>query len=631
MIPHFSQPARWLPANVLVALLLFIASSFAGILFGQDLNWDALNYHYYLPHLWLEGRFEQDLFAAGKQSYLNPVLYVPFYWLVELGASPWLVVVVLSLIQSATFFATYLLVSHLLRNKFSALFTALIFIVCLLSPLCFQLLGTTFTDLTIAGFQLLSLLLMLKAARSGSLYILFAAGVLMAAAAGFKYIYAVYCLALGIAVIAMLLMTGRSVLRGALACAAGGLSGFILVDGWWALILIDEFGNPVFPYFSGIFNSEYYYNFSYPIERFRKAGILEMLSFPFLVALPKSYYFSELISPDVRIAASVLLVVAAIIMVLIRRSPLRRVGLEAVLLSVFWVSAFSIWAWISGNGRYALVLWLTAPVISVLLAGRFLRESQLKVYWSIVLVVQVTVLVLAGNPRWSLIEWSDEWYPYEVPEELAAEPGLFLSAEKISYSFLAGKMHPESSFATAMGQVPFPVLVQPMNRLSSMAQRADGNIWGISVYSGENASGLFAAVQSKEGIFSRLGFMPIDDCHKVTANFETTGVDAPSLAVCRLVRSDDGGSRAQEQETRFAELFSRVATVCPALFRPLGMVPVKSGTTWQVDYPGTENILAYNNGSFIVRARRGMRWYKLADLDAITRMTDCPLASEQLY
>ena len=55
------------------------------LLAGKDLNWDLLNYHYYLPYEFLGGRLQQDFFAASAQSYLNPVGYLPFYLLVAAG------------------------------------------------------------------------------------------------------------------------------------------------------------------------------------------------------------------------------------------------------------------------------------------------------------------------------------------------------------------------------------------------------------------------------------------------------------------------------------------------------------------------------------------------------------------
>jgi len=37
---------------------------------GKDVNWDLLNYHYYLPYEWLHGRLQQDYFAASPADKL---------------------------------------------------------------------------------------------------------------------------------------------------------------------------------------------------------------------------------------------------------------------------------------------------------------------------------------------------------------------------------------------------------------------------------------------------------------------------------------------------------------------------------------------------------------------------------
>jgi hypothetical protein len=62
--------------------VLAVALNYA---FGKEMAWDLLNYHFYSGFSALHDRFEQDYFAAGMNSYLNPYAYVPFYALVKLG------------------------------------------------------------------------------------------------------------------------------------------------------------------------------------------------------------------------------------------------------------------------------------------------------------------------------------------------------------------------------------------------------------------------------------------------------------------------------------------------------------------------------------------------------------------
>src|SRR5439155_17697892 len=55
------------------------------VLAGKDVNWDLLNYHYYLPYERLHERLAQDYFAASGQSYLNSIGFLPFYAMLAAG------------------------------------------------------------------------------------------------------------------------------------------------------------------------------------------------------------------------------------------------------------------------------------------------------------------------------------------------------------------------------------------------------------------------------------------------------------------------------------------------------------------------------------------------------------------
>src|SRR5215207_6213113 len=75
---------RW-PALLLVAFLISccVLAAHAARKMGQDANWDLANYHYYTPYALLNGRLMVDGAASGIQTYLNPLPYLPYYFLVE--------------------------------------------------------------------------------------------------------------------------------------------------------------------------------------------------------------------------------------------------------------------------------------------------------------------------------------------------------------------------------------------------------------------------------------------------------------------------------------------------------------------------------------------------------------------
>ena len=70
---------------------------------GKDLNWDLLHYHYYAAYAFLENHLERDFFAASAQGYLNPIGFLPFYWMVSSGWHSAIVSIVLASAHAANF------------------------------------------------------------------------------------------------------------------------------------------------------------------------------------------------------------------------------------------------------------------------------------------------------------------------------------------------------------------------------------------------------------------------------------------------------------------------------------------------------------------------------------------------
>ncbi len=52
-------------------------------LLGKDMALDTLSYHLYAGFSAVNDRFAQDYFPAGPNSYFNPYVYVPLYYLVK--------------------------------------------------------------------------------------------------------------------------------------------------------------------------------------------------------------------------------------------------------------------------------------------------------------------------------------------------------------------------------------------------------------------------------------------------------------------------------------------------------------------------------------------------------------------
>ncbi len=68
--------------SVLLAFWM-AASGLYAVYLGKDMNYNLLNYHIYNPYAFLQGRIADDVAPAGIQTYLNPLMDVPFYLMVR--------------------------------------------------------------------------------------------------------------------------------------------------------------------------------------------------------------------------------------------------------------------------------------------------------------------------------------------------------------------------------------------------------------------------------------------------------------------------------------------------------------------------------------------------------------------
>ena len=155
---------------------------------GKDVNWDQLNYHYYLPYEWLGGRLAQDYFAASGQSYLNPVGYLPFYLMVSAGWHSVVVSAVLAAVHSLNLVLLYLIAWRLFaehpareRHVLCALAVAL----GASSAIFWATVGSSFIDPLLCVPMLAGLLLLLEPDPSRATRRALAAGLLFGAAAAY--------------------------------------------------------------------------------------------------------------------------------------------------------------------------------------------------------------------------------------------------------------------------------------------------------------------------------------------------------------------------------------------------------------------------------------------------------------
>lgn len=564
---------------------------------GKDVNWDLLNYHYYLPFQLLAGRIEQDFFAASAQSYLNPVGYLPFYLMVASGWHSVVVSIVLAAAHSLSIGLLYLIARRLFahlppgeQTEFSVLATAL----GAASGVYWMTVGGSFLDPLLVPPMLAGLLLLLReepgAGRRAAL-----AGVLFGTAAALKYSNAVYALAAFPLAIAM---------RGGFAFLIGAGAAVAVLAGPWLVLMLREFGNPVFPLFNGWFRSPHALEFNMINERFALRDPAALLAFPFRMAALGPRIYAENFAPDLRFAALVL-TLPGVAVLAARRSARAAAALRGPGWRVlaFFGCALALWLASSANARYGLIVLLLAGVCLARFVQLLLPARAGRVTLALLLVVQVGIGIVASPPRWFIsAEWSGRWLPYEVPERATREPALYLTVEILPMAVVAPFLHPASSLVNVRGQHSLPT---DSPRLKELLERHRGHVRTLGRFL-ELADGrpAEAQVRAYDARLLRFGLrVDTADCFAIpwrpddgdplsgVANRLAGGrksIEPLSVVSCGL-RGTTRDPADIERERNISALFDRIENACPRLFRGQKAVTEPLGSTgWSRNYTGLD-------------------------------------------
>jgi hypothetical protein len=571
---------------------------------GKDVNWDLLNYHYYLPFELLGGRLDQDFFAASAQSYLNPIGYLPFYVMVSSGWHSVAVSIVLAVAHSLSIAMLYLVAwkmfAHLARRERTVL-SCLATTLGVATAVFWTTVGGSFLDPLLVPPMLAGLLVLMDGERPVRRAAL--AGALFGAAAALKYSNAIFAVAALPLVLAMPGLSGASRLRASVGYMAGGALALGLLAGPWFALMMREFGNPVFPLMNAWFQSPHAPPVNMLSERFAPTDFAAALSLPFRMIVPDRALYAEIFAPDMRFAA---LLLGALVLpaAALSRSAASARALRASDWRVlaFFAAGAVLWMATSANGRYGMVLLLLAGVCLARIAERLLPAGTTRVALSVLLIVQFGTSVMASPSRWFIAApWSRHWLPYEVPERALRERALYLTLEVLPMAVVAPFVHPASAFVNFRGQHSLP---PDSPRLAALLERHRDRVRtlgrGLQLIDGRPHAD---QQQAYDATLLRIGYrVDTADCFTIpwrpddddllsrAANW-LAGAKAthePLSVVSCALRAATPDPADIENERRVSVLFDRIEKACPRLFRSQTAVTEPLGSGWSRLYSGLD-------------------------------------------
>ena len=421
----------------------------AYILQGQDSNWDLQNYHLYNTITLFEGSFKADIAPAGIQSYFNPLVSLPAYWIHRVAGNP---------IQS--FWAGLALASFqgicgpllfgIARTLLSAsrLIAFLIAAFGVTSPILLSEAGTSFADLTICVLQLSAVwigCLSLNTNKPIKLKMLALSWGVLGSACGIKFSAIFISPLLLMISLSSLYSRGKpnallnTLKQSAYAIVLPGLIGFVLFGWLWLNRSWADNGNPFFPLFSSLFGeSSILFCDSRVDTRFLPKNIGEFLLAPFREALPVPMQRSELAYRDLRPLLwvyggfiSLLGSLAIYLKAFITDSTNRLTGqpLGWVSFQIGILSSYLIWLQVAGIARYALTiqalsglsLWISLSMIADDLQSHKYRSDKLTTEHQfrrralpLVFTGLATICISSGIvPNWGRTNFAVSWNTLE--------------------------------------------------------------------------------------------------------------------------------------------------------------------------------------------------------------------------
>lgn len=390
--------------TILIGLLTL--SGIVSVLLGQDRSWDLANYHIYNVHAFLNGRIGYDITPCGIQSYFNPIIDFPYYFMSRyLNNYPKLVSFLQGQYYGLYLFIIYKLNILIFINK-SVEKKILIIISLLISATgCMVLLeiGTTFNDIQISTLILLALYILLKFlfdqdSKKRTLLIL-SAGILLGIATGLKLTAAIFSLSIFL-VTCCFLKKISSPLKSIFLLLIGQIIGFVIIDGYWMYLIYEHFKNPFFPYFNDIFKSPLITAESYKDIRLFPEKTIEWIFYPFYWPKSGNYTVFEFCFVDYRYC---FMYVSILILLFFKFIPIKiskTVNTEIskylepnkmLFLILFVFVSYLIWLKTFSVLRYALPLEALSGIIIVIL---LLHIKTLTKSTKLTIVISILILLL---------------------------------------------------------------------------------------------------------------------------------------------------------------------------------------------------------------------------------------------
>lgn len=450
--------------NIVIFLICIIFSVIISIILGFDGNWDLLNYHYYNGYAALNNRLNIDIMPSGIQSYFNPVLDIINYLILKNFKSfPFLMHFFSSLPYAGLIFILYLINKQLFSNISNNslknnLLISLSVIFGATECIILSEVGTCFYDINIAFLILISFYLLIKTINNENkkqiLKYICIAGFICGITCGLKYTGFIYSISLIIAFsLINCKLNIKTLLKYQLLYILFLIIGFLIINGYWLMLIYQKFGNPVFPMLNEVFKSDLYSirNFSDP--RFINKSFITKLFLPFFWNKNDGFLYYGLVCEfyffDLKHSLSYLSIIILSIITVFKVQKKQYINKNQIFLILFVILSYCLWVESTCILRYFTpILALNGSIIFLTLSLIFKNKKNLIFYIVCILTLIISYLFYY-HPNWERTNNINKIY---FPKINIPDNSIVLLYGK-PLSFIAVEQNPSIKFI----YMPFPV------------------------------------------------------------------------------------------------------------------------------------------------------------------------------
>ncbi|MEP9351325.1 hypothetical protein [Xanthobacter sp. KR7-225] len=383
---------------------------------GADANFDLRNYHLYNAFSFSNSRLDIDFLPVGIHSYINPLIDLPFY-IVYQTYGVFAAHILLIFYFSVFIFITFLFnmrVFDAIKQQYAPyyLFSFNFLPVCatLISISGAAAIGqaiTTMNEIQTATLVTSSLLFILPTndPHRQRLLALMLGGYLLGFAVGLKLTAMIYAIG---AVFTLFPWRGTlaGIWRWMAFCLGLGI-GAVSSGGYWSWTIYKKFGNPIYPFYDGVFKSPLGDGVNGGDLRFIPTTMLDYLIYPLHWAFQSGTQASELAVRDPRL---LLLLISSIVLISVHFF-IRPIARTLLFLIVFGIASYVVWLLRFSILRYAVVLEVISGtlIVSSIAIIAFLLGLRRSILYFLSGLLAFVLISFTDRPNWGRVPFPDAY------------------------------------------------------------------------------------------------------------------------------------------------------------------------------------------------------------------------------